>query len=156
MDVKSAISAGKTVFDLAKSLQNGLAKQQIKPEEVPARLMELQQHILTLQEQVHDLAEENRSLQIQIETLQQLQNIDATVEFANEVYWRRKADQTLEGPFCPTCWDDAKKLVRLKLDGEGRYGGCPDESPCRKYDCIIHRTMYFLPSAIFAPNRTIR
>ncbi|HKV62126.1 MAG TPA: hypothetical protein VJO16_09445, partial [Candidatus Acidoferrum sp.] len=72
MDITAALSGAKTAFELARALQNGLARQQIKPEEVPARLMELQQHILSMQAILHDLAEENRTLQHRVEELERV------------------------------------------------------------------------------------
>lgn len=68
MGVSAALSSAKTAFQLARALQDGLAKSQIKQEEVPARLMELQQHILSVQAVVHDLAEENRALNQRVES----------------------------------------------------------------------------------------
>src|ERR1035441_10041759 len=107
MDITAALSGAKTAFELARALQNGLARQQIKPEEIPARLMELQQHILSMQAIVHDLAEENRTLTSQIEELQRSADFGKDFTFEEGVYWRDKA------PYCPICWDVQRKPVRL-------------------------------------------
>src|SRR5947208_1596424 len=111
MDLKSAISIGKTAFELAKSLQNGLAKGQMKNDEVPARLMELQQLILDLQATLHDLAEENRQL---IAATDREKELRESYEYADNCYYRKNGD----GPFCPLCLDADRKLVRLQKGGD--------------------------------------
>src|ERR1035441_3285679 len=107
MDITAALSGAKTAFELARALQNGLARQQIKPEEIPARLMELQQHILSMQAIVHDLAEENWTLTSRIEELQRSADFGKDFTFEEGVYWHR------EFPYCPNCWDADRKPIRL-------------------------------------------
>jgi hypothetical protein len=155
MDITPAISVGKAAFSLAKTLQDGIAKQRIKPEEVPSRLIELQQYILNLQEYVHELAEENHQLSTDVERLQLQNDLSASLEFAEEAYWRRKPDKRLDGPFCPFCWDDTRKLIHLKLENLGRVMTRDDGSTARRYDCVIHKTIHFIPDRIFAPPDVI-
>ena len=107
MDFTAALSSAKTAFELAHALQNGLARGQVKQEEVPARLMELQQHILSMQAVVHDLAEENRRLHIQVEEFERSADFGKDFKFEWGVYWREKY------PYCPICWDSHRKPTRL-------------------------------------------
>jgi hypothetical protein len=115
MDITAAISGAKTTFELARALQSGLARQQIKPEEVPARLMELQQHILSMQAIVHDLAEENRQLRARLDDNDEHDKLLEDMEYREDGnFWIRKseADKGLIA-YCPACWGAEKKLVAM-------------------------------------------
>jgi hypothetical protein len=148
MDITAALSSAKTTFELARALQNGLARQQVKPEEVPARLMELQQHILSMQAVIHDLAAENRELAMKLEAADKTQEVEESLIYGDHVYFRRKAGGGIDGPFCTTCWDDSKKLVRLKFEGEGDYS-MQGKHDVRYYTCTIHKTDFFIRREIF-------
>ena len=86
---------------------DGVATGRIKPDELPARLMELQQHALGLQATVHDLAEENRKLAAKVEELGRCADFGKDFVSEQGVYWREDA------PYCPTCWEVDRKPVRL-------------------------------------------
>jgi hypothetical protein len=129
MNIAAALSDAKTAFELARALQSGLARQQIKPEEVPARLMELQQHILSMQAILHDLAEENRTLSRRVEELQRSADFGKEFKFEDGVYWYR------DYPYCPNCWDVDRKPIRLT----GPYGMTNAD-----WDCPIHRAKFYL------------
>ena len=126
MDVKSAISGGKTAFELAKSLMNGLAKGQIQADEVPSRLMELQQHILNMQSVVHDLAE-NRGLRQQLEDQKRQGDLTEDMEFRIDGgFWVRKSESE-KGliPYCPACWGKDQKLVVMAPYSKPGIFRCP-------------------------------
>jgi hypothetical protein len=129
MDIVSALSSAKTAFELARALQNGLAGGQVKPAEIPARLMELQQHILSMQAVVHDLAEENRKLTEQISELQCCADFGKDFVFEEGVYWYRNY------PYCANCWDVERKPVQLA----GPYATTTDTS--RLWHCPNHSKM---------------
>src|SRR5690242_6801807 len=116
MEITAALSSAKTAFTLARALYDGLARQQIKAEEVPARLMELQQHILSMQAIIHDLSEENRQLHRKVEESDVLRRLENDVDFyTNGRFLVRKSE--LAGgkviPYCPVCWGLNRKLVVL-------------------------------------------
>jgi hypothetical protein len=132
MDVKSAISAGKTAFELAKSLMNGLSKGQIQADEVPSRLMELQQHILNMQSVVHDLAEENRGLKQQLENSQRLLALDDDMEYVESGgFYARKSEQLSIPYYCHVCWKKDNLTVPLERTASPGY-----------LRCAIHGTTY--------------
>jgi hypothetical protein len=135
VDVKSAISAAKTAFDLARALQNGLAKQQINPEEVPARLMELQQLILDLQSNLHDMAEENRQLRRQLDELRAQQQLGDDLEMVDDgQFFVRKSERQAGRPilYCPVCWGVNQKLVPLLTRSDERV-----------LECVVHKALYY-------------
>jgi hypothetical protein len=132
MNLTAALSTAKTAFDLARSLQNGLAIGQVKPEEVPARLMELQQHILSMQAIVHDLAEENRGLNEEVSDLKRCADFGKEFTFDEGVYWYR------DYPYCPNCWDSDRKPIRL----DGPYAS-NSETSCH-FNCPQHKSKYYV------------
>ena len=69
--------------------------------------MELQQHALSLQATIHDIAEENRKLMRQVEDLSRCADFGNEFKSSNGVYWRETV------PYCPICWDVERKPVRL-------------------------------------------
>lgn len=47
--------------------------------------------------------------------------------FGKNSYWRKKEDNTYDGPYCMTCYDKDKKLIRLsQVDKEGTVYKCSD------------------------------
>jgi len=123
MELTSVLSSAKTAFELARALQSGLAKGQIKPEEVPARLLELQQHILTMQSVVHDLAEENRQLREKLAVNDTFKALDADMDFQLDggFYVRKsEADKGLIA-YCPICWKGDGKTIPMENNGRGCF-----------------------------------
>jgi hypothetical protein len=152
MNFAAGLSATKTGFDLIKSARELLTRSDVNPAEVQSRLLELQALMLEAQRAIADAEEENRALRHEIALLTEQASIATSLEFAETTYWRRDAERRLDGPYCPTCWDDKRKLIRLK-HAEGRFGVNGDQ---RRYDCILHGAMHLVPEGVFAVTRTIR
>jgi hypothetical protein len=152
MSIATGLSATKTGFDLIKSARELLTRSDVNPAEVQARLLELQALMLEAQRALGDAEEESRSLKREIEQLKEQASTATSLEFAETVYWRRDAKGQLDGPYCPTCWDDKRKLIRLK-HADGIFGVNRDQ---RRYDCILHSTMYLVPDRTFGPSRLTR
>ena len=53
-----------------------------------------------------------RKLKVQLEQMKRGRALESDLLFANGVYWNRGSDGKLDEPFCPTCWDDSRKLIR--------------------------------------------
>jgi len=92
MDIKTALENIKAIKEIADSMQN----------------IELQSHIVDLKEQILELRDENFDLKEQLR-----QRTEHNMIFENHVYWDLKEDGTKDGPYCPACWDDNGKAVRL-------------------------------------------
>ena len=68
--------------------------------------IELLKQVVSLQEQVYALVDENRSLKERLATRGKL-------SFRKNAYWLDD-----QGPFCSNCWDGTQKLVRMHLSKE--------------------------------------
>jgi hypothetical protein len=147
MHMSIAAAVATTTFELARVLQAGLATGQVRSEEVSSRLMELQQNILDMQGMLHDLAEENRKLKSEIAAQKSIEEIAKALVVADSVYFLRKSSGELDGPFCPTCWDDANKLIRLKFENKGDFS--LHSGPRRLYVCVKHEIQFFLRDEMF-------
>jgi ATP-dependent Clp protease ATP-binding subunit ClpC len=66
------------------------------------------------------LAEENAQLRAVIRELEQ--GHDLPLQFHDNAYWLHREGQTPEGPYCSTCWDIDRRLVRkLSADDGDMY-----------------------------------
>jgi ATP-dependent Clp protease ATP-binding subunit ClpA len=63
------------------------------------------------------LAEENAQLRAVIRELEQ--GHDLPLQFRDNAYWLQREGQTPEGPYCSTCWDIDRRLVRKLSAGNG-------------------------------------
>ena len=68
--------------------------------------MTLQTELMEMQDQITTLREENAALK-RTQVLSENLGFDATLG-----WYFRNLEQGRDGPFCPTCWDDRKKLIR--------------------------------------------
>ena len=74
--------------------------------------IDLYRKVMSLQEQVYELFEENRLLKERL-------TMRETLQFKSNAYWRGD-----EGPFCSSCWDGEQKLVRLHIQ-RSYHPRCP-------------------------------
>jgi len=93
--------------------------------ELREKIMELREAVLNVKEELLTLREENAELKR--EAAQR-----GTLKFEDWVYWLHE-DGTRDGPFCPKCQDDEKKLVRLQAGNQG-YG--------YRWLCVVCRTTF--------------
>lgn len=105
MELTIALSAAKTIFDLAKSLTESLSRKgKIDAKEVNAQLMEFQRLSLDMQAALHDLAEENRILREENANLKDKREYERELreeyQFEQGVYWKQG---DTENPYCPLC-----------------------------------------------------
>jgi hypothetical protein len=111
--------------------------------EVQQRIIELQNAYTTLQDLNRQLAEENRQLKEQKE-------LESRLMFDNGVYWRaaRVQDEISgewiteisdehppSGPYCPSCWDLDRKLIRLQVWSS-------QKSSALDFYCPHHKSMH--------------
>ena len=78
--------------------------------------VEAREKIMDLREMLLELRESNIELQEEIKSLKEEQLIVSELSYKNNVYWIN-GDKEKDGPFCPPCWDDKKKLIRMQDDG---------------------------------------
>lgn len=93
------------ILDELKSAANVLRKADKIPEF--EAILNAQQRILDLQEENAKLKEENRDLK-------QNNDFEKNLIFEKDAYYLIKSDSTKEGPYCPTCWGDENKKLRMR------------------------------------------
>lgn len=152
MVVTEGIAAVKASLELAKVLSDRLNRPDIDVADVRSKVHEMLIHMVNAQVALGEAQVKLTELRQQIADQEEAKTLEATLEFAEGAYWRRKLDSQLDGPYCLTCWDDKKKLVRLKHT-PGRFG---EDGTMLRYDCVLHQSMYMIPARIFGPPRIIR
>jgi hypothetical protein len=81
--------------------------QHIGKTEEQKRLLNIQKELLDMQRKLLDLDDENRDLREKLK-------IKNDLFFENNAYWLKKADASIEGPFCSACWDRDRQLIHLQ------------------------------------------
>ena len=85
----------------------------------------LMRQLITLQQELMAMVQEKGDLLGRIEALENAARIQGDLVFRHSVYWRNESG---DGPFCSTCWDTKRVLVRLIRNGRvptsARCGGC--------------------------------
>ncbi len=114
-EISTALTALKTATDIAKGINSLNSEVEIKSKtsEFLNVILDLQNAMLALQSTVADLQSENTSLKNEIDELRRNATESGSLKFEDKVYWKEE-DGT---PFCPTCWENNKKLIHLDGDG---------------------------------------
>jgi hypothetical protein len=92
--------------------------------------IELYRSILDIQKECMDLVEENRSLKARIRKLEDEKINNDKLEVKGHCYYLKKDDGELDGPFCTTCWDKDRKLIRMHVSNGNGY----DMASCHACD----------------------
>lgn len=87
--------------------------------------IELYRQIQHLQQEIQDLVGENAKLRKQAREAEALLTIEQQLDFTNNAYWRAIECGEKEGPFCSSCWDGRKKLIRMHISADPDYATCP-------------------------------
>jgi hypothetical protein len=80
--------------------------------------IEVQEKLMQLREEALKLQEENLALRQRIQQLEGQLSQEQNLEFDGRVYWQKQGENK-SGPFCPTCHDTKKLMVRLQKSGSG-------------------------------------
>lgn len=73
--------------------------------------LELKETILNLKEQILSIREENLALKEKITSDHQKENLI----FRDNMYWKKQADGSEDGPFCSGCYDKDGSLIRMHV-----------------------------------------
>jgi hypothetical protein len=121
-----------TGLEFFKELLNQAKK--LKSTELIQLIGEAQEAFLQLRNENAELQDKVRSLDRELAELREHRNVP--LEFNDNVYWKRDSDEGhYDGPYCSTCWDRDKKLIRLQFsDGYFACDSCkgPSIDPPRK------------------------
>jgi len=71
--------------------------------------VDLYRRILTLEQEVFELNEENRSLKERISNLENIKDITSKMTFKSP-FWYMEDDEI---PHCPRCWESDKRTIHL-------------------------------------------
>jgi hypothetical protein len=74
--------------------------------------IEFQEKVMELREQAIALQEENIQLRKRILDIESKLSTKESLTFKDSMYFRAENGKE-DGPFCPKCYDDKEKLVRL-------------------------------------------
>lgn len=87
------------------------------------KIIEFQNAIMAVQQQAMELQMEQQKLITRIHELESecRKNQDLPgIEYEKPYYWRKVGDKK-DGPFCQSCYDKDRKLIRLQGDGAGYW-----------------------------------
>lgn len=102
MDVKTVLENANAIKEIADSMKN----------------LDLKEKIVDLTAQIIELREENANLKQELDKKKKF-----NMKFENNMYWNVDKNGEKEGPFCPACWDNNIKPIRM-LDMKNHYR-CP-------------------------------
>lgn len=129
--ISAALASIKTATEIAKL---------IKDSGVSLEQAEIKLQIANLISSLADAKIELADLQVEFNTLKEKLNQRDSVKWVKP-YYMRQLDDIMDGPFCPTCYDNSDKLIRLQ--GSGKDGW-----HCQICDGFFKDSMYVKP--IFA------
>jgi hypothetical protein len=119
MNILAALAGLKTASELTTRIREALKSREVKLDEVVARIIEIQDLIsdgrtalIDSQEELMKKNEKISSLSDEIRSLKAKADLEHLVVFHDRACWKKLDDGSEEGPYCPVCWGDSKKLIR--------------------------------------------
>ena len=132
MELATALKATKDGFQFVRDLRSALQRQEVNPNEVSDRLLQVQELLLEMQVTLAETQEENRGLRRQLEEQQRVADIGNQFSDSEGVFWYNNY------PYCPNCWNVDRKPMRLN----GPYASASDANS--SWTCPIHNSKYYL------------
>ncbi len=146
--ITALINAAGSVIGLANKTNSVEANQKI---------IELQQRMADVQKTVAELFQENQSLKEQNHNLQDELSAESMYPMRESVRWKKGADgEGDDGPFCPTCFANGRKLMPLRFKSRMQAPGifsfvCPEHSVVQQG--MGRSTSYEIKEASLRPGR---
>ena len=132
MGIPEGIAAAKAAFDVSKVALDLVRYPKPDTEAVRARLIEMQDLMLSAQRALGEAEEENRKLRTALDERARLEEFGKQFTFEEGVYWFR------DYPYCPNCWDVDRKPMRL----DGPFWHSFVGEGCREWNCLIHKSSH--------------
>jgi len=112
---------GKIILTVLDKIKNALVEAK-KTDNI-----ETYQNLVDIQKDCRTLINENSELKKQITILEAEREIGDKLIVIGDTYFLKNDDCELDGPFCLKCWDDKRKLVKMKVTGGLYYfiSSCP-------------------------------
>lgn len=120
------ISAGLATIKAAMDITGALLglRKEMAEAEFKYKIIELKEKLIQIKSSLLDSKEENTELRKKILELKMKKDIDNSLTFDKNVYWKREENGKQEVTYCSPCWDGHRNLVRLHNLGESHFG-CP-------------------------------
>ena len=136
MPIAEGIAAAKLATDVTRLTLDLLRNPKPDTEAIRARLIELQDLVLSAKFALSDADDEIRGLKRIIDDHDQLNAIKADLEMdiTGRYYLRKSEKQQGLIPYCPICWGKDDKLVPLAV-----------LSQTGNFICALHKTVYIKP-----------
>jgi len=125
MDMSALVALGATAAEAVKTAISLVRKGDLAALEKV--LLDLRDDIAKLRDANIELRNENRDLREKLNTREGL-------TFAENVWWKLLDNGGREGPYCPKCYGDRDKAVRM---GYHVYNFGPNYGVSRKYTCPV-------------------
>lgn len=109
--IGAALASIKTATEIAKL---------IKDSGVSLEQAEIKLQIANLISSLADAKIELADLQVEFNQLKEQLSQRDSVKWVKP-YYMRQLDDIMDGPFCPTCYDNNEKLIRLQGSGENGW-----------------------------------
>lgn len=94
------------------------------------KVMTLQTELMEMQDQIFKLREENAQLR-------HVDDVSENITYDHATGWYYvQRDGRTDGPFCPTCWDDRRKLIRPATMPNRDFGRC---TVCQRGGSMVAR-----------------
>lgn len=97
----------------------------------------LNQQFFELQSEVNGVKEDIKELREKIESLRNTKEPGKNLKYEKSVWWEYADGKRVDGPFCPSCWEDKKKSIHLTPGAtKGTYhcGVCQNSFTTSEYD----------------------
>ena len=151
MAIAEGIAAARLALDAGKAAIDLVRYPDIDGEKVRAKLIEMQDLIVSAQHALGDADLENRQLRRTVEELEARIKSREELIPADEAYFKRNKNGALDGPFCTICSDSEEKLVRMKFTSTEKD---PERGLLKLYTCLRHPAYAVkLPAANFTNDR---
>ena len=89
---------------------------------------QLYEQIVDLTATLNEAVADNSALRTQVAELTETLRVKASLRFDGVAYWTGDGTAPEFGPYCTKCWDDERKLMRLRpysTDNDGMFT-CPE------------------------------
>ncbi len=135
MAIAEGLSAATAGFKLIQGALELLKREHVDPQDVAARLLELQGLLIQTRQALVDAQEDNRNLQATLTDDKRQQEIESDLNMEPDGQFLVRQSERAQGkniPYCPVCWGESHKLIAL-APGNGTRG---------TYHCVVHKHTY--------------
>jgi hypothetical protein len=133
MSLATGLSALNAATNLTRSLREKLKSGEIKGEEIIGRIGEIYDNIVDSKDALVEARDEIHQLDERIDELKRLWDFGKDLKPKFGVYWRE------DFPYCPSCWEQERKLTRLGGPVVDQVAGY-----LHIWTCPVHKANYHI------------